>query len=277
MSRLKYTPEVQEYIRDHARGTSYRSMAEQLLNVFGLEVTPEQMKYYYKNHRLRNGNRPGGAAGKGIPTKYPPEMGDYIREIAEGRLSSEITEMVNERFGPGTITVRGLRSWKKNNKVRSGAHLGRLKPGCMSPNKGKHWDDFLSPEAQQRVLKNLFPKGHVPANIAKIGEIRVNTDGYLVKKVQDFGNQQKRWRFLHRLVWEEHNGPIPKGCVISFADGNKQNCAIENLVLETKAQHATKNRQGWKSWDRESAETYNLLADVKSAVSRKKRGKGGKS
>ena len=271
---FKYTQEVLDFIQTEGIGHTNREIAQMLNERFpGFGATLLGVKNAVLTYKIDLKRPKYGHHG----SPWPADVRAFMEANYKGTRTADLARMVNERFGPGTITVRGLRSWKKNNKVRSGAHLGRLKPGCMSHNKGKHWDDFLSPEAQQRVLKNLFPKGPVPANIAKIGEIRVNTDGYLVKKVQSFGNQQKRWRFLHRLVWEEHNGPIPKGCVISFADGNKQNCAIENLVLETKAQHAIKNHMGWKSWDQESAEAYNLLADVKSAVSRKKRGKGGKS
>ncbi len=35
---------------------------------------------------------------------------------------------------------------------------------------------------------------------------------------------------LHRVVWVDHNGPIPDGYQVGFKDGNKANCAIENLM-----------------------------------------------
>jgi RNA polymerase sigma factor (sigma-70 family) len=34
---------------------------------------------------------------------------------------------------------------------------------------------------------------------------------------------------LHRVVWAEHHGPIEEGWNVRFKDGNKLNCAIENL------------------------------------------------
>ena len=33
--------------------------------------------------------------------KYPEDMEEYIRGIAKGRLTSEIAEMVNARYGAG--------------------------------------------------------------------------------------------------------------------------------------------------------------------------------
>lgn len=41
-------------------------------------------------------------------------------------------------------------------------------------------------------------------------------------------------RFLkHRIIWEMHNGEIPKGMVIDHIDGNPANSIIENLRLTT--------------------------------------------
>lgn len=266
--RLKYTPEVQEYIRDHAKGTSYQDMADQLLNVFGLEVTARQMQSYYKNHNLRSGLP---AVGHHHPNEHPKEVGDLIREYAaQQKTTPEITRLINERLGEGTIRRTQVVAWMKNHHVTNG-FAGTFKKGNVPVTAGKTWDEFMSKEAQARVMKNLYPKGHVPDNIAEIGEIRVNSDGYLVKKVQHFGTQRKRWRFLHRIIWEEAHGPVPEGCVVSFADGNRQNCSLENLILETKGQHAIKNKMRWKSWNRESAEAYSLMADLQMTASKRKR------
>lgn len=35
--------------------------------------------------------------------------------------------------------------------------------------------------------------------------------------------------YLHRAVWQSHNGPIPAGVHIHHKDGNPENNAIENL------------------------------------------------
>lgn len=43
-------------------------------------------------------------------------------------------------------------------------------------------------------------------------------------------------KYLHWVIWEEHNGPVPKGCQVYFRDGNMRNFAIGNLGRETRAQ-----------------------------------------
>jgi hypothetical protein len=37
---------------------------------------------------------------------------------------------------------------------------------------------------------------------------------------------------IPKIVWVMHNGPIPDGYTIWFADGNPLNAKIENLVLQ---------------------------------------------
>lgn len=46
-------------------------------------------------------------------------------------------------------------------------------------------------------------------------------------------------RFLHRHVWELHNGPVPSGYVIHHIDGNTRNNDIANLELTTPQEHAS--------------------------------------
>jgi hypothetical protein len=52
--------------------------------------------------------------------------------------------------------------------------------------------------------------------------------------------------------------------MVAFANGDTLNCDIGNLILETRAQHAVKNFKGLRiSYDKESAEACNQIADLK--------------
>ena len=57
-------------------------------------------------------------------------------------------------------------------------------------------------------------------------------DGYW--QISSGPNQGK---LLHRLIYEEHYGPIPEGFHIHHLDNDKTNCSPENLLLLSKSNH----------------------------------------
>lgn len=91
------------------------------------------------------------------------------------------------------------------------------------------------------MAETAFKKGERPRNYLPIGTIHANSDGYLRIKVSEEsrgrGANDKAWEFVHRRVWEEAHGAIPKGMRIWWKDGNHMNCALENLELLSDADH----------------------------------------
>ena len=83
--------------------------------------------------------------------------------------------------------------------------------------------------------KTSFKKGHKPKNWRPIGSERVDAEGYTLIKVSNEGCKHKMWALKHRIVWEQHHKKkIPRGSVIIFADGDKSNLNIENLICVTR-------------------------------------------
>ena len=105
----------------------------------------------------------------------------------------------------------------------------------------------MSPESQERSRRTHWRKGHLPGNTRKIGEERVTKDGFVQVHVA-LRKREKRndqWRMKHHIVWEEANGePVPKGCNIVFADGDRRNFKPENLVCVSRADWAQIQRKG---------------------------------
>lgn len=66
----------------------------------------------------------------------------------------------------------------------------------------------------------------------KYGHVYQRKDGYY--QVSSGINQGK---LLHRLIYEENFGPIPEGFHIHHLDNDKNNNALENLVLISKSNH----------------------------------------
>lgn len=61
--------------------------------------------------------------------------------------------------------------------------------------------------------------------------------GYWVLREWDKKNKFYCVFLAHRWVWENINGPIPKGMDIHHKDGNKDNNEVENLEMLSRSDH----------------------------------------
>jgi hypothetical protein len=129
-------------------------------------------------------------------------------------------------------------------RLRRGDNVGaafRFKKGQAPPNKGLRRPGW----APGRMAETQFRKGERRGVAVKlyqpVGTERISKDGYRERKINDDMPLQKRWKAVHRIVWEEHNGPIPKGHAVVFKDGNKENCEIDNLELVTRRELMSRN------------------------------------
>ena len=192
--------------------------------------------------------------------RYTKEERAFLIEIVPGRSYAEIAEKFNSRFSP-PITTGQVNSFIGNNNLSTG-RTGRFYKGQPAHNKGKYIR--CSPATE-------FAKGHVPHNYRPVGSTRINKDGYTEVKVAD----PSKWRQLHIIVYEKEYGNIPKGHVVIFADGNKQNVTRENLILVTRAELLVLNSHKLIGKTKELTETGLLAADLlmKICERRKKQGK----
>lgn len=112
-----------------------------------------------------------------------------------------------------------------------------IKKGNIPPNKGKK----LTAEQKAKFSHTFFKKGHTPLNAKKNGEevLRKDSKGmvYIMIKVPE----KAKLDYKHRILWEQHNGTIPKGFNVQFKDGNTLNCVIENLYLIRRSEQLIEN------------------------------------
>jgi len=93
----------------------------------------------------------------------------------------------------------------------------QFKPGAAPWNKGMKGLDI---GGRNTRFKKGQLNGRAATLVLPVGSLRVNSDGYLDKKIsEEPGNQNKRWRAYHRLVWEAENGPVPEGFSVTFKPG----------------------------------------------------------
>lgn len=178
----------------------------------------------------------------------------------------EIVEAYNKQFHE-PITMSRLKSYISNHKLKTGT-TGRFEKGHVPANKGKPHPTV------GRMAETQFKKGGLPPNTKPIGYERITKDGYIEVKVKMRPSSplcKDNFILKHRLIWEEANGPIPKGYKVTFLDGNKQNCVFENLALVTNAEHLQMTRKGLRSECPHLTETGILVARAGIAVHKKKK------
>jgi hypothetical protein len=124
-------------------------------------------------------------------------------------------------------------------RLRFRSHIGaayRFRPGQVPANKGLRRPGW----ARGRMRETQFKKGRLPHNshpdFYVLGALRVNTDGYIDMRIS-FDIGALGWRTLHRILWEDAHGPVPKGYKLRFKDGDKLNVCLENLYLLSDAEH----------------------------------------
>ncbi len=105
-------------------------------------------------------------------------------------------------------------------------NAGSFRKGLTPHNAGRSQQEWLSPAALARVRTTQFKAGQLPHNTKWDGYERINIEGYTEVRVA-----LGRFVLKHRLIWEQHHGPIPQGGVVVFVDGNKQNFDPANLQL----------------------------------------------
>ena len=191
--------------------------------------------------------------------RYSPEVVAFITEHNVGRTCAEVTALVNATFGT-TYTVSQIKSYRANHHLNSGL-TGRFEKGMVPYNKGMKRGSLPGQVATQ------FKKGHMPHNHKPVGSERVSRDGYIERKIAE----PKTWRAVHVLNWEAVHGPVPKGHVVIFKNGDKTNPDISNLLLVTRAELARMNNRGLISSDPALTEAGQVVAKLILAASKKKK------
>jgi hypothetical protein len=171
-------------------------------------------------------------------------MNDIIRQ----RYPFEPTKKIADDLGLSESSVYN-RAWSMGIKkdpvyLRStqfppgylGGKATQFQKGQAPPNKGQK----MSKDLYQKVAKTMFKKGNKPMNTQPIGTIHQRSDKsgkmYLYIKLAD-----SNWQLLNRYTWEQYHGPIPKGLIVAYKDGNYLNNDIDNLMLLTKKENMARN------------------------------------
>ncbi|MHB8368953.1 MAG: HNH endonuclease signature motif containing protein [Leptospirales bacterium] len=151
-------------------------------------------------------------------------------------------------------------------RFRRGDNAGkehRFRKGHVPANKGLRRPGY----GPGRMSETQFREGAKPFNWQPVGSERL-CGGYWQRKVTDTGYPPRDWKFVHRLLWEEANGPVPPGHVVIFIDGDKGNIALANLRLASRSELGRRNVM-WNRYPRELSETIQLAGALKRKINRR--------
>jgi hypothetical protein len=117
--------------------------------------------------------------------------------------------------------------------VRSQARALKLKRSpAYYVKKAKHC------KARQGI-STRFEKGQLPHNTIKG---RVHYICQSTGPMYRAPGERSNWQPIKKLIWEHHNGPMPKSTILRMIDGNEWNLALENIICITRAEHVIINK-----------------------------------
>lgn len=196
-----------------------------------------------------------------IKSRFPHER---TQDIAND-LGLTYSQVANRAFAMGIKKSEAFKQSELSGRANliKGGIPHRYKKGHIPANKGIK----MSPEVYDKIKVSMFKKGNRPANWKPDGSVveRIDSTGrkYLYYKVKD-----SHWILYHHKIWTDVNGPIPKGCILRFKDGDSMNCVFHNLELISMVDNMNKNTI--QRFPQEIQEVIKLKSKLKTKINGKK-------
>ncbi|EOA9037774.1 HNH endonuclease signature motif containing protein [Vibrio harveyi] len=251
MSRFRVTNEMKAWLKEQYPQLTIEALTVAFNHRFDTDKTSAQVKAMVKNHRITC-SRKQGEITKGRYFSYSQEQAEFIKTGYQQWTLAELTRQFNQRFGTEK-TESQIRSFTRNHGIKSG-RSGRFEKGNVPFNAGT--------KGVMKANSGSFQKGMKPHNHKPVGSERVNVEGYVEIKTAE----PNVWELKQRVIYAEHFGDIPDGHNVRFRDGDRQNCAPDNLFLVNNHENVMLNqRYKLNSQPIEVRDTLVLLArlDVK--------------
>lgn len=176
---------------------------------------------------------------------FPKEVQNFIFENYKGLYQAELQKLIYDEFGL-TFGLRQIQGFKARHHLDSGLKNQTSKGGA-SPMKGRK----LSEEAKAKCRASHI--GQIPWNKKPNLYENENKKGYIMMKVNG------KFVEKHRYIWQQHNGEIPAGHIVIFADGNNRNFDLDNLVLISRRTSLAMSKNKLFTNDAEATKTGVLI------------------
>ncbi len=197
--------------------------------------TPEQDEILQARYPHELTENLTGILDKTVLQIYSRAVKFKLKKTAEF-LASRLSGRLDGIKGSDTRFQKGHNTWNKDMKgLMIGGEATQFKPGQM-------------------------PHNHLP-----VGTVVKDTEGYMKVKVAE----PKQWEFLHIKTWREAHGPISKGSAVIFKDKNRENCALDNLELVTRAELMRRN--SYHNYGKEIAQLVQLKGAITRQINKRER------
>lgn len=186
---------------------------------------------------------------------WTQEMDDHLRAF----YAAAPTAALAEQLGVATTAVYArahklgllkspdFLSSSASGRRRAGhaAHGGRFRKGHIPWNTGTKGVVGTHPNSAAHHFKPGTMNGQANYNYLPVGSLRINSEGQLQRKVRDDGPAPRRWVSVARIVWEAAHGPVPRGHVIRFRDGqatiDEARITLDRLECITQRENMRRN------------------------------------
>jgi hypothetical protein len=216
-----YTEKMLEFLQKGYRRMTSCALAEAFNQRFRQNKSHSAIHSVCMTHGFFSGRK---GYMKGTRLMFTKEQIAFIKKFYRKFHPEHVAEGLNECFNVN-FTVGQVRSFAHNHGIRSGRD-------CRFHKGHKPWNAGTKGKGICKGNSGNFKKGSIPPNRKPLWSERTDPDGYIWIKVPQRDPHTgfpTRYMLKHAWIWEQANGKPPKGSNIIFKDGNKQNCALENL------------------------------------------------
>lgn len=186
----------------------------------------------------------------------------FVRENILGKGNIELANIFNKKYNRN-ITAKQMEDWKSKRKLKGDVHriFTEKEEEFLKNNiNGKSANELISlfnDKFRRNITKNQltgykrktglksgidgkFKKGHVSLTCKPVGYEHTTTDGMTFIKI----GEPNVWERKQLYLYKKYKGVPPKGYDIIFADGDRTNFDLDNLIAVSKTSKLVMGKKG---------------------------------
>lgn len=184
--------------------------------------------------------------------KYTAEMIDFLKNFKGEKTLKELAKLLKEKYGIETMSINYFSKCLR--KVNVDYKYEKCNAGCFKRGFSA-WNKGIKIGVKPRKYDE---NGDVIWLEKSIGSERVDKKGYTLVKTK----VPNTWEYKQRVIWKEIHGEIPDKHIIIFADGDKSNFDVNNLICVSRNELRLLNLHKLKKDDAELTKTGLNIAKI---------------